>query len=153
MRSLLSNSLRIKKMKLFFRKLYRILKMFYLRNTLGLKNVHKIFYGRRISNIIESYVWHYIFIGFFYQIYSKLIISDYSILALEVKIIGGTHKYDFVGRPMIFSRRNEQLETEIGKDVWIESRSIIKRGLNIGDGAIIAVNSLVAKDVELHQNL
>jgi acetyltransferase-like isoleucine patch superfamily enzyme len=54
---------------------------------------------------------------------------------------------------MIFSRRNEQLETEIGKDVWIESRSIIKRGLNIGDGAIIAVNSLVAKDVELHQNL
>ena len=136
-------------MKQFIRKLYRILRMFYLRNTLGLKNVHKTFYmagGCQISSDLISGA--YVFIGSSCQIYSKVKIGDYTMLAPEVKIIGGDHKYDVVGLPMIFSGRDEQLETEIGKDVWIGSRSIIMRGVKIGDGAIIAANSVVSKDIE-----
>ena len=37
--------------------------------------------------------------------------------------------------------------TSIGHDVWIGESVIIKRGVNIGNGAIIGANSLVSKDV------
>jgi acetyltransferase-like isoleucine patch superfamily enzyme len=90
----------------------------------------------------------YVFIGQNCEIYSKVKIGDYTMLAPEVKIIGGDHNYSIVGCPIIFSGRDKQLETEIGKDVWIGARSIIMRGVKIGDGAIIAANSVITKDVE-----
>jgi acetyltransferase-like isoleucine patch superfamily enzyme len=37
--------------------------------------------------------------------------------------------------------------TTIGNDVWIGSLTVIKRGISIGDGAIIASGSVVIKDV------
>ncbi|MEQ6277989.1 CatB-related O-acetyltransferase [Kluyvera huaxiensis] len=37
--------------------------------------------------------------------------------------------------------------TSIGNDVWIGAQSIIKAGIKIGDGAVIAANSVVVKDV------
>ncbi|CNI20783.1 transferase hexapeptide repeat containing protein [Yersinia intermedia] len=39
-------------------------------------------------------------------------------------------------------------KTIIGNDVWIGAQSIIRAGVNIGDGVIIAANSVVTKDVE-----
>ena len=38
--------------------------------------------------------------------------------------------------------------TEIGNDVWIGFNSTIMPGIKIGDGAIIATNSTVTKNVE-----
>ncbi len=38
-------------------------------------------------------------------------------------------------------------ETYIGNDVWIGAQSIIRAGVRIGDGAIIAANTVVTKDV------
>ncbi len=37
---------------------------------------------------------------------------------------------------------------EIGDDVWIGARSVILPGVKIGTGSIIAVGSVVTKDVE-----
>lgn len=37
--------------------------------------------------------------------------------------------------------------THIGNDVWIGAQCIIKAGVKIGDGAVIAANSVVVKDV------
>jgi len=37
--------------------------------------------------------------------------------------------------------------TTIGNDVWIGSLTVIKRGITIGDGAVIASGSVVIKDV------
>lgn len=39
-------------------------------------------------------------------------------------------------------------DTVIGNDVWIGRESVIMPGVKIGDGAIIAAGSVVAKDVE-----
>lgn len=36
----------------------------------------------------------------------------------------------------------------IGSDVWIGANSVILRGTNVGDGAVIAANATVTKDVE-----
>lgn len=38
--------------------------------------------------------------------------------------------------------------TKIGNDVWIGAQAIILGGISIGDGAVIAANSVVTKDVE-----
>jgi acetyltransferase-like isoleucine patch superfamily enzyme len=136
-------------MKNIVRKIYRDVRMYFVRKRFHLKNVNRTFYMNKGCQVDSDLVaGHYVFIGFDCVIYSKVKIGDYTMLAPEVKIIGGDHKYDIVGRPMIFSGRDEQLETEIGKDVWIGSRSIIMRGVKIGDGAIIGANSVVTKDVE-----
>jgi acetyltransferase-like isoleucine patch superfamily enzyme len=42
-------------------------------------------------------------------------------------------------------------ETIIGNDVWIGAQSIIRSGVKIGDGAIIAANSVVTKDVQPYE--
>lgn len=39
-------------------------------------------------------------------------------------------------------------DTVIGNDVWIGRESVILPGVHVGDGAIIAANSVVSKDIE-----
>lgn len=69
-------------------------------------------------------------------------------LANNVSIIGGDHKYDIPGLPIIFSGRSSLASTIIGKDVWIGAHCIIKAGVQIGDGAIVAMGSVVVTDID-----
>lgn len=49
-----------------------------------------------------------------------------------------------------FPRKTKYLahtQTKIGSDVWVGAQSIIKAGVSIGHGAVIAANSVVTKDV------
>lgn len=131
------------------RPVYRFAKMFILRQIYGLRNVHKTFYMVGKSEISKDLIAGcYTYIGPKCEIYANVKIGDYTMLASEVKIIGGDHKYDNPNRPMIFSGRDIIKVTNIGKDVWVGSRSIILAGVNIGDGAIIAAGSVISKDVE-----
>lgn len=136
-------------LKLLIRKNYRVLKMFYFRIKYGLNNVHPTFYMGGKSKISKDLkAGAYSFIAENCTIYSGVSIGKYTMLAPEVKIIGQDHNYQLVDKPIIFSGRPDQTNTIIGNDVWIGSRSIIMRGITIGDGAIIAANSVVTKDVE-----
>lgn len=138
-------------MKQIIRKFYRQLRMFFIRKKFRLKNVHKTFYMNKGCQISPDLIaGPYVFIGFDCVIYSKVTIGDYTMLAPEVKIVGGDHKFDKSGTPMIFSGREKQLETVIGKDVWVGTRTTIIRGIKIGNGAIIAAGSIVTKDVEAY---
>lgn len=38
----------------------------------------------------------------------------------------------------------------IGNDVWVGTRAIILKGVTVGDGAVVAAGSVVAKDVPAH---
>lgn len=136
-------------MKQFIRKFYRLLRMLFLRNILGLKNVHNTFYMSGISKISSDLnAGKYSYIGSGCTIYKQVTIGNYTMLAPDVKIIGEDHNFDKPDRPIIFSGRPNQTKTIIGDDVWIGSRSIIMKGVKIGDGAIIAANSVVTKDVD-----
>ena len=42
----------------------------------------------------------------------------------------------------------EYRQTRIGSDCWIGSNTIIRGGVTIGDGAIVAAGSIVTKDIE-----
>ncbi len=136
-------------MKYLIRKYYRFIRVFILRNFLGFKNVHSTFYLGYNCKISKDLVaGPYVFVGSGTQIYSMVSIGDYSMIGPDVLIIGGDHRFDIINCPMIFSGRDLQKKTIIGKDVWIGARSIINRGVVIGDGAIIAANSVVTKNVE-----
>lgn len=74
--------------------------------------------------------------------------GKYVMFGPNVTIAGQDHVITKVGTPMIFSGKDEVLETVIGDDVWIGANSVVKAGVNIGDGAVIAMGSLVLKDVD-----
>lgn len=104
----------------------------------------------------ENIEHHYEFLG------DKLIIGKFCALAEGVKFImnGANHRMDgittypfniFGGGWEKVTPTVEQLpfkgDTVIGNDVWIGQQVTIMPGVKIGDGAIIAANSTVVKDV------
>jgi len=75
-------------------------------------------------------------------------VGKYVMFGPNVSIVGGDHRFDRPGTPIIFSDLPERLETVIGDDVWLGSRSLIMAGVRIGNGAIVAAGALVTRDVE-----
>jgi chloramphenicol O-acetyltransferase type B len=84
-----------------------------------------------------------------------------SIGAGLVVFLGGNHRTEWVSTfPFgntpegdFFKKPNKELtksngDVTVGNDVWIGEHSVIMSGITIGDGAVIAANSHVVKDVE-----
>ncbi len=109
-----------------------------------------------VKNFEKNVKYHFDFIG------DKLIIGKFCMIASDVKFImnGANHlsnaltTYPFA----IFGNGWENAmagkdypnkgNITIGNDVWIGYNATIMAGITVGDGAIIATNSLVVKDVE-----
>ncbi|GHV67902.1 hypothetical protein AGMMS49928_06030 [Spirochaetia bacterium] len=137
--------------KIHIKAIYRTIRMACLRKKYGLKNVHSTFYIGGKANISRDlYAGEYVYIGSRCNIYPKVRIEAYTMLANDVSIIGGDHIYNKAGMPIIFSSRPELKETIIGKDVWIGAFSIIMIGVKIGDGTIVAAGSVVTKDLDAY---
>lgn len=135
--------------KQIVRKFYRHLKMFLIRNIRGYRKIHStVYFGGKsiISKDLIADEW--VYIGPNCVLYPKIEIGAYSMIAHDVSILGGDHIYNKVGTPIIFSGRDLLKETKIGRDVWIGAYSKILIGVKIGDGSIIALGSVVTKDVE-----
>lgn len=86
----------------------------------------------------------------------KLWIGDYVQIAAGVVIILGgnnTHRPDFLSTYPFFSSKSLQNaylpkgDTVIGHDVWLGTNSIIMPGVTLGNGVIVAANSVVTKHV------
>ncbi len=109
-----------------------------------------------VENFEKNVKYHFDFVG------DKLIIGKFCMIASDVKFImnGGNHLTQAISSyPFsIFGHGWEHAmdgkvhpykgDTKIGNDVWIGYNSTIMPGITIGDGAIIASNSTVVKDVE-----
>ena len=109
-----------------------------------------------VENFEKNVKYHFDFIG------DKLIIGKFCMIASDVKFImnGANHltnsltTYPFA----IFGHGWENAmegktypkkgDINIGNDVWIGYNATIMAGVTIGDGAIIATNATVIKDVE-----
>jgi len=74
-------------------------------------------------------------------------IGDFVMLAQGVAIVGGDHRIDCVGVPMIFAGRDACKPVIIEDDVWIGNRATILHGVRIGEGAIVGAGAVVTKDV------
>lgn len=92
-----------------------------------------------------TYIWHNTFI-------TKAIIWRYCSIAPNVSIGMWEHNVDAISTNSIFydSSYDELTKKDciVWNDVWIWVGSIIRRGVTIGNGAIIWANSFVNKNVE-----
>jgi acetyltransferase-like isoleucine patch superfamily enzyme len=114
----------------------------------GLKHVAATAYiGRNVRVFPDLKAGDYSFIGDQCQINPHVTIGKYVLVAPQVAIVGGDHRYDIPGMPIIFSGRDETKDTLLEDDCWIGFRSIVMCGVTIGRGAIIAAGSVVTKDV------
>jgi virginiamycin A acetyltransferase len=136
-------------------------KLCFLKNTIKNPNIiigDYTYYDdfENVTNFEKNVKYHFDFIG------DKLIIGKFCMIASDVKFImnGANHltksisSYPFAifGADWKDAMEGKQYptkgNTEIGNDVWIGFNSTIMPGVKIGDGAIIATNSTVTKNVE-----
>lgn len=81
---------------------------------------------------------------------SKIRMGDSVIFGPEVVIFGGGHNFREVGTPVAlvhWKRGDEDLGVSIGSDVWIGTRAVLLRGVDVGRGAVVAAGSVVTKSV------
>ena len=126
----------------------RGLKMVFVRQWYGLENVHPTFYmGGRGEVARDFRAGPHSYVGRDCCICPRVSIGAYTILAHEVSIQGGDHRYDVPGTPIYFSGRPPPPETVLEDDVWVGHRAIIKAGVHVGRGSIIGAGAVVTKDV------
>lgn len=108
-----------------------------------------------VENFEKNIKYHFDFIG------DKLIIGKFCMIASGVKFImnGGNHLTESISAyPFAIFGKDWQNamdgksypskgDTIIGNDVWIGHNATIMPGITIGDGAIIASNATVTKNV------
>lgn len=129
--------------------------MMYKRKRYGLKHVHKTFYinGKQMHVSRDLIAHEYSHISGACYICPHVELGPYVMFGPRVTIIGGDHKFDIPGTPMIFSGRPLQKKTRIEADVWVGYGAILMAGITIGRGSIIAAGSVVTKDIppyEIH---
>lgn len=109
-----------------------------------------------VQNFEKNVKYHFDFIG------DKLVIGKFCMIASDVVFImnGANHltqsisSYPFAifgkdwSEAMAGKSYPNKGDTKIGNDVWLGYRATIMPGVTIHDGAIIASNSTVVKDVD-----
>jgi acetyltransferase-like isoleucine patch superfamily enzyme len=133
------------KLKIYFRKIRSIIRnlKYRLRYVDSSNDIQK-----PIDISKDLIMGQYGFIGKNAWICPNVQIGNYVMIAPECAILGGDHKYDIVGEPIIYSGRPKTKKTIIEDDVWIGYRVIINAGVTIGKGSIVAAGSIVTKNVE-----
>lgn len=140
-------------------------KVEYLHETVKNPNIvikgTKSYYSNAYTPNFEDYVVRYLY-GDEYSLshfqplwnYDKLYIGNYVCIGAEAIILMGgnnTHRMDwFSNYPFMEKIKDAYLskgDTIIHDGVWIGMRAIIMPGVQIGEGAVIAANSVVTKDV------
>jgi len=109
-----------------------------------------------VHNFEKNVKYHFDFIG------DKLVIGKFCMIASGATFImnGGNHLTEAISaypftifggdwqNAMEGKSYPTKGDTIIGNDVWIGHNTTIMPGVHIGDGAVIATNSTVTKDVE-----
>jgi acetyltransferase-like isoleucine patch superfamily enzyme len=138
----------IEKIKILLRLPYRIISTFAFRIINRSPRIHITSYFIRPKyvnrNLISGPYSHFsegCYIG------KNVIIGKYVMCGPEVVIAMGEHNFNSPRVPIIFSGQPKIKKTILGDDVWIGQRALIRQGVKIGNGAIVAMGAVVTKDV------
>lgn len=132
-------------------------KFFYKRNS-SICKTSRVF---PFSRIINCHIGSYSYISYSCHL-NNVTIGKCCSIAKGVNIGLGFHPLNFISTSPIFyslktplnfsfvneSRFTDTKSTFIGNDVWIGLNVVILDGVTIGNGAVIAANSVVNHDVE-----
>lgn len=101
-----------------------------------------------INDVKEAYIGNNVYIGNkFHLAVDYLEIGDGTLIASNVSIVGGDHKFDEVGTYIRDTHVDFRPGVTIGRDCWIGHGSIILSGVTIGEGAVIGAGSIVTKNI------
>jgi len=82
---------------------------------------------------------------------TRSVIGRYVSIADNVTIGAGEHLIGKVSTSAFFYEKPYEVLTQkdchLGNDVWIGVDSIVRRGVRVGDGAIVGANSTVTRDI------
>lgn len=122
--------------------------------------VHNCAKTNRFVKLLNSKVGRYSYIGNNTWLINTCV-GKFCSIADDVRIGLASHTMHNISTSPIFTERHNGTghswveqnanicisTTNIGNDVWIGSRALIKSGVVIGDGAIIGAGAVVTKDV------
>jgi acetyltransferase-like isoleucine patch superfamily enzyme len=84
-----------------------------------------------------------------FNINEGIIIGNDCLIASGCKFIDHDHG-TAIGEPM-YQQFGSRAKILIGKDVWLGCNVIVLKGVNIGDGAIIAAGAVVTKSIPAYE--
>ena len=156
---------RILYVKMVFVYVTKIVKMLKLRSVINLlresNREYKIIESYKSRNVkicegcrfyLDSEIGEYTYIGRYCDI-TRAKIGRYCSIGNFVVIGGGEHRTDRISTNIALYPDSEKgfeladRELIIKNDVWIGTNAVIRRGVTIGNGAVIGANSFVNKDV------
>lgn len=122
--------------------------------------IHKTSKIESGSHVVNSTMDRHSFCGYDCVILNTDIGSFCSI-ANNVSVGASRHPMEWVSMSPVFYEGRDSVRakfskhtrepakrTEIGNDVWIGERAMIKQGIKVGHGAVIGMGSVVTKDVD-----
>lgn len=120
----------------------------------GLRHVHPTFLlNPRCSISRDLIAGEYGYMGPECSIGPCVELGPYVMLAGRVSVVGGDHRFDHPGVPMIFAGRAPIRRTVVEADAWIGHGAILMAGIHVGHGAIVGAGAVVTRDVppyEIH---
>lgn len=135
--------------KTCLRQTYRDWNTFLLRKLRGHSGIHpKAFVMRPYGLAKDISMGAYSHLSPGCSIGRRVRFGNYVMCGPDVKIGMGEHRFDVAGTPVIFSGHPDVSETVIEDDVWIGARALVRSGVRVGRGSIIAMGAVVTKDVE-----
>jgi len=112
------------------------------------------------SNIVNTTMQRHSFAGYNCEI-SNCNIGSFTSIANNVVIGGAKHPMKWVSMSPVFYEGRDSVKTkfsehkrdsieftQIGHDVWIGEKALIKQGVKIGNGAVIGMGSVVTKNID-----
>lgn len=114
--------------------------------------VHETAYVHPTSHVARDLrAGEYAFIGRDCALSPLVTIGRYTMLASNIAIVGDDHNWTEPGLPIQFAGRPPQRTTTIGADAWLGHGVIILRGVEVGNGSIVAAGAVVTKNVPAYE--
>jgi acetyltransferase-like isoleucine patch superfamily enzyme len=142
--------------------LSKIIKKLHLRAIIGstIHKTSKVCSGSQLVNVVMD---KYSDVGYDCTIVNTKI-GAFCSLGANITIGGASHTIDWVSTSPVFNKNKDHLpkkfsnhefdsetKTIIGNDVWIGDKVLVKAGVNIGNGAVIGMGSVVTKSIPSYE--
>ncbi len=104
--------------------------------------------GLQVAVPAGSRLGRYGYIGNGFSAESPISVGDLCMISTGVSIVANDHDPDDPEEPMRLAFRWNHRVTVFETDVWIGHGAILRSGVRLGRGAVVAAGSVVTKDVE-----
>lgn len=104
--------------------------------------------GWQVAVPAGSRLGRYGYIGKGFSAQSPISVGDLCMISTGVTIIANDHDPEDSAEPMRLAFRWNHRVTVFETDVWVGHGAILRSGIRLGRGAVVAAGSVVTKDVE-----